>query len=90
MLGVSEIGREQRGCDMLVPPRCISDPAIQCSSDDSGGGTRMKKVLAALTIAMTLAPWGASAQERTGDAALGALAGAVAIGVLIGIMGRRS
>jgi hypothetical protein len=41
----------------------------------------MKKVLAALTIAMTLAPWwGASAQERTGDAALGALAGAVVLG----------
>jgi hypothetical protein len=31
----------------------------------------MKKILAALTIAMMLAPWGASAQERTGDAALG-------------------
>jgi hypothetical protein len=40
----------------------------------------MKIVLAALTIAMTLAPWGASAQERTGDAALGALAGAVVLG----------
>jgi hypothetical protein len=40
----------------------------------------MKKILAALTIAMMLAPWGASAEERTGDAALGALAGAVVLG----------
>jgi len=40
----------------------------------------MKKILAALTIATMLAPWGASAQERTGDAALGALAGAVVLG----------
>jgi hypothetical protein len=40
----------------------------------------MKKILAALTIAIVLAPWGASAQERTGDAALGALAGAVVLG----------
>jgi hypothetical protein len=40
----------------------------------------MKKILAALTIAVMLAPWGASAQERAGDAALGALAGAVVLG----------
>jgi hypothetical protein len=40
----------------------------------------MKKSLAILTIAMTLVPFGASAGERTGDAALGALAGAVVLG----------
>jgi len=40
----------------------------------------MKKILAALAIAITLAPLGATAQERTGDAALGALAGAVVLG----------
>ena len=40
----------------------------------------MKKVLAALAVAVTLVPFGASAAERTGDAALGALAGAVVLG----------
>ena len=40
----------------------------------------MKKSLVILTIAVTLVPFGASADERTGDAALGALAGAVVLG----------
>jgi hypothetical protein len=40
----------------------------------------MKKSLAILTIAMALVPFGASAGERVGDAALGALAGAVVLG----------
>jgi hypothetical protein len=40
----------------------------------------MKTILAALVMAVALAPLGASAQERTGDAALGALAGAVVLG----------
>lgn len=42
----------------------------------------MKKSLAILTIAMALVPFGASAEERVGDAALGALAGAVVLGPL--------
>jgi hypothetical protein len=40
----------------------------------------MKKSLAILTIAMALVPFGVSAEERVGDAALGALAGAVVLG----------
>jgi hypothetical protein len=40
----------------------------------------MKKLFAVLAIAVALAPMGASAEERTGDAALGALAGAVVLG----------
>ena len=40
----------------------------------------MKKCLTILALAMTLVPFGASAQERAGDAALGALAGAVVLG----------
>jgi hypothetical protein len=40
----------------------------------------MKKILAALAVAVTLMPFGAAAGERTGDAALGALAGAVVLG----------
>jgi hypothetical protein len=64
--------------------RSAGDPKVeldaQRSSDKYEGGTRMKKILAALAIAITLAPLGASAEERTGDAALGALAGAVVLG----------
>jgi hypothetical protein len=40
----------------------------------------MKTILAATVMALALAPLGASAGERTGDAALGALAGAVVLG----------
>jgi len=40
----------------------------------------MKSILAAIALALTLAPLSASAAERTGDAALGALAGAVVLG----------
>jgi hypothetical protein len=40
----------------------------------------MKTILAATVMALALAPLGASAEERTGDAALGALAGAVVLG----------
>ena len=40
----------------------------------------MKKILVALVLPMALLSWGASAEERTGDAALGALAGAVVLG----------
>jgi hypothetical protein len=40
----------------------------------------MKKSLVILTMAIVLVPFGASAGERMGDAALGALAGAVVLG----------
>jgi len=40
----------------------------------------MKQILAVTMMAMVLVPFGASAEERTGDAALGALAGAVVLG----------
>jgi hypothetical protein len=40
----------------------------------------MKRILAVTMMAMALVPFGASAEERTGDAALGALAGAVVLG----------
>ena len=40
----------------------------------------MKAILVALVVALALVPVGASADERTGDAALGALAGAVVLG----------
>jgi hypothetical protein len=40
----------------------------------------MKKTMAVLALAMTLVPLRAFAEERMGDAALGALAGAVVLG----------
>jgi hypothetical protein len=44
------------------------------------GDSNMKTILAATVLALALAPLGASAEERTGDAALGAFAGAVVLG----------
>ncbi len=40
----------------------------------------MKKLLAAAVIGLSFAPVGVVAQERAGDAALGALSGAVVLG----------
>jgi hypothetical protein len=40
----------------------------------------MKKTIVVLTLVMTLVPLRALAEERMGDAALGALAGAVVLG----------
>jgi hypothetical protein len=47
----------------------------------------MKKLIAATVIAMALAPPGALAQERAGDAALGALSGAVVLGPVGAVAG---
>jgi len=47
----------------------------------------MKKLIAAAVIAMALAPSVVRAQERTGDAALGALSGAVVLGPVGAVAG---
>jgi hypothetical protein len=47
----------------------------------------MKNILAAAVIAIVLAPAGALAQERAGDAALGALSGAVVLGPVGAVAG---
>jgi hypothetical protein len=47
----------------------------------------MKKMLAAAAIVTVLAPLGAVAQERVGDAALGALSGAVVLGPVGAVAG---
>jgi hypothetical protein len=47
----------------------------------------MKKLIAAAVIAMALAPLSALAQERAGDAALGALSGAVVLGPVGAVAG---
>jgi hypothetical protein len=47
----------------------------------------MKKLIAAAAIAMALAPLNALAQERAGDAALGALSGAVVLGPVGAVAG---
>src|SRR5438874_9974026 len=47
----------------------------------------MKKLIMALVMATTLAPLGAVAQERPGDAALGALSGAVVLGPVGAVAG---
>ena len=47
----------------------------------------MKKLIVAVVTAITLTPVGALAQERAGDAALGALSGAVVLGPVGAVAG---
>src|SRR5262249_49650556 len=47
----------------------------------------MKQFLAAVVIAVSLAPVGAFAQERVGDAALGGLSGALVLGPVGAVAG---
>ncbi len=47
----------------------------------------MKKILACAAIAVCLAPFGAQAGERLGDAALGALSGAIVLGPVGAVAG---
>jgi len=47
----------------------------------------MKQFLAVVTIAVSLAPFGALAQERAGDAALGGLSGAIVLGPVGAVAG---
>ena len=47
----------------------------------------MKKIIAIAVIATALSPLGAVAQERAGDAALGALSGAVVLGPVGAVAG---
>ena len=47
----------------------------------------MKRMIAAVAMAISLAPFGALAQERAGDAALGALSGAVVLGPVGAVAG---
>jgi len=47
----------------------------------------MKQFLAAVVMAVSLAPLGALAQERVGDAALGGLSGAIVLGPVGAVAG---
>jgi hypothetical protein len=47
----------------------------------------MRKILAAAIMALSFAPLGALAHERAGDAALGALSGAVVLGPVGAVAG---
>src|SRR4051812_5705885 len=47
----------------------------------------MKRIIAAAAMAVALAPVGALAQERAGDAAIGALSGAVVLGPVGAVAG---
>ena len=47
----------------------------------------MRQFLAAMVIAISLAPMGAFAQERVGDAALGGLSGAIVFGPVGAVAG---
>ena len=71
-----------RGCQyrtkpsgIVVPPQFTLFVLLQ-----KGMGGSMKKLIVTVVMASALTPLGALAQERTGDAALGALTGAVILG----------
>src|SRR5882672_6994291 len=51
------------------------------------GRRNMKKILAAAVISVSFSPLGVLAQERTGDAAIGALSGAVVLGPVGAVAG---
>jgi hypothetical protein len=59
----------------------------QQSSSSHWAGADMKKILAAAALALSLAPLSAHAQERVGDAALGALSGALVLGPIGAVAG---
>jgi hypothetical protein len=71
----------------LDSPQSRRNPVIRCGPDDSAGERNMKKILVAAVIAVSFAPLGAHAQERVGDAALGALSGAVVLGPVGAVAG---
>jgi hypothetical protein len=52
-----------------------------------GGGYRMKTTIAAVTLSLALISSAAMAQEHTGDAALGALSGALVLGPVGAVAG---
>src|SRR5439155_5347887 len=68
----------------------LSTASIQASHKRGGillGRGNMKKLLAAAVIGLSFAPVGVIAQERAGDAALGALSGAVVLGPVGAVAG---
>ena len=71
-------------CPISVLPE---SKRLICASCVMGVEGHMKKLIAAVVIAMALAPSGVRAQERTGDAALGALSGAVVLGPVGAVAG---
>src|SRR5262249_50795091 len=68
-------------------PQYGRNPSLQCQSADFCGGCDMKRIFAAAAITLAFAPSGVLAQERTGDAALGALSGAVVLGPVGAVAG---
>ena len=50
-------------------------------------GAHMKRVIVAAVVSLTLVPMGATAQERGGDAALGAISGALVFGPIGAVAG---
>ena len=66
-----------------VPPQ-LGDLLLLPSSEK---GDSMKRMIVALVMAAALTPLTAVAQERAGDAALGALSGAVVLGPVGAVAG---
>jgi hypothetical protein len=73
--------------ECLRAPQYRRNPCLSCYLHKRELGGSMKKIIVTAVIAAALAPLGALAQERTGDAALGALSGAVVLGPIGAVAG---
>ena len=77
-----------RLCLRLNPKASFEQPQFGCSRCIGAlRGTQMKRLVVAAAVSLTLVPTGALAQERGGDAALGALSGAVVFGPVGAVAG---
>jgi hypothetical protein len=78
-----------RGCPD-ADCRSVEGPTKSWDQSDAnkrGLGVQMRKILVATAVAMCFASSGAVAQERVGDAALGALSGALVLGPVGAVAG---
>jgi len=73
-------------CFMWQPRHSVGKLPMLLFLCEVGGDSRMKKTVAAATFSLALMS-SAMAQERTGDAALGALSGAVVLGPVGAVAG---
>ena len=80
--GPSRVKLDQRSRSPQLP----SEESRHCFAQERGG-TRMKKAIASLALALALMSSAVRAGERAGDAALGAVSGAVVLGPIGAVAG---
>src|SRR5258705_448327 len=78
---------EPEGPQVVFKDRISGRPVEYAPLHRGTWGTHMKRLVVAAAVSLTLVPMGALAQERGGDAALGALSGAVVFGPVGAVAG---